>query len=338
MKHIFKQLEEWGTNLKISEYKKAVFKLTIYYSLGVFVILIISNLFIYNLFSRDIQNDSFITKTHIEENEVFDDEIKENLFNVILFSDIFLAFITILISYFLSKKTLEPLERSHQKQKRFVADVSHELRTPMAVIKAGAEVLINKDRTLEEYKKFTEDSLEEVNKLITLSNNLLFLSKKDSQKKNFYKVSFSEILNTKIEQIKSYAKLKNISIDLNIEKDIYVYGIEEDLNRMILNLLKNSIDYNIMNGKVFISLLKKKNELNFVVKDSGIGIQEKEIEFIFDRFYKADSSRTDNNFSGTGLGLAIVKDIIEEHHGFIKVKSEVEKGSVFEISLPLSMN
>ncbi len=231
----------------------------------------ILHLFIYNLFSRDIQNDSFITKTHIEENEVFDDEIKENLFNVILFSDIFLAFITILISYFLSKKTLEPLERSHQKQKRFVADVSHELRTPMAVIKAGAEVLINKDRTLEEYKKFTEDSLEEVNKLITLSNNLLFLSKKDSQKKNFYKVSFSEILNTKIEQIKSYAKLKNISIDLNIEKDDLVNSYEKIAANSSADIRKATVT-NAFSGtkkSTMVTIILIVESMGFNMKDFG---------------------------------------------------------------------
>lgn len=335
MKNILKQSEVSDINSKPNNFKAAVIRLTVYYSIGVFIILTIFSLLVYGLFVESISEEVHEDEQEIEREEIFHSEAKENLFNILLISDAILIFISIFISYFLSKKTLEPLENAYQKQKRFVADAAHELRTPLAVMKAGGEVVSQKERSLEECQKFVLESTEEVDRLIKLSNDLLFLANNENNTKDvFSNISFSEIINNQCESILPYAKLKNVKFESEISEGINISGKKDDVVRLVLNLLKNAVDYNKVGGSVFVSLYKKGNKAIFSVKDSGIGISGKNLPFIFERFYKADSSRTQNISSGSGLGLAIVNDIVIKHGGSINVSSVVDEGSEFKVEIP----
>ncbi len=335
MKSILKQSEVSDINSKPNNFKAAVIRLTVYYSIGVFIILTIFSLLVYGLFVESISEEVREDEQEIEREEIFHSEAKENLFNILLISDAILIFISIFISYFLSKKTLEPLENAYQKQKRFVADAAHELRTPLAVMKAGGEVVSQKERSLEEYQKFVLESTEEVDRLIKLSNDLLFLANNENNTKDvFSSISFSEIISNQCESILPYAKLKNVKFESEISEGININGKKDDVVRLVLNLLKNAVDYNKVGGTVFVSLYKKGNKAIFSVKDSGIGISGKNLPFIFERFYKADSSRTQNISSGSGLGLAIVNDIVIKHGGSINVSSVVDEGTEFKVEIP----
>jgi two-component system, OmpR family, sensor histidine kinase CiaH len=335
MKNIFKQSEVSGTNSKPDNFRAAVIRLTIYYSLGVFIILALFSMLVYGLFVESIDDDIREDESRIEMEEVFHSEAKENLFNILLISDAVLILISILISYLLSKRTLAPLEVAYRKQKRFVADAAHELRTPLAVMKAGSEVISQKERSLLEYQQFVMESKEEIERLIKLSNDLLFLANSEKiTKDDFAPLSFSDTCKKQCESILPYAKLKQVEVSSNITEGISIQGHKGDVARLVLNLLKNAVDYNKAGGTVFVTLSKKEDKALLSVKDTGIGISDNNLPFIFDRFYKADTSRMQSASSGSGLGLAIVKDIFTRHNGTIKVASVVDQGSVFEVEIP----
>ncbi|MCX6754295.1 MAG: HAMP domain-containing sensor histidine kinase [Candidatus Nomurabacteria bacterium] len=340
MKNIYKQFVESATLSSQSEFKKAVLLLTIYYALGVFVVLTIFNIIVYALFTNSISMNVIEKQEHskiqtniryLEENQI--EEMQDNLLNILFISDGLILFITLIAAYLSSKRTLAPLETAYKKQARFVADAAHELRTPLAVMKAGSEVILRKDRDGNEYIKFIKESLDEVERLTTLSNNLLFLVNNKKKIGVFSDISFSELCKKQIKNISAYAQTKDIEIKDQVNEDIYVSGNEDDLIRLFINLIKNAIDYNKKDGEVVVSLKKDNNKIILSIKDSGIGIKKEELSLIFERFYKADNSRTQNS-SGTGLGLSIVKEIVDEHRGAIKVTSDLEKGTIFKVIFP----
>lgn len=343
MKNIFKQFVGSGTLLNRNDYSKAVIDLTVKYTVGVLIILTIFNFLVYGLFSNNIesQHDERIEHSLTSEyNEDFGEEwveeLETGLVNILLISDAIILILTFIAGYLLSKRTLAPLEENYKKQSQFIADAAHELRTPLAVMQAGSEVILRTDRNVGEYKLYIEESLEEVKRLTTLSNNLLFLASSNRKKDSLMlKVSLSDICSKQVDAMRAYANAKDISIIDSIEGDIKIIGIKDDLTRLVINLLKNAIDYNIPKGTVTVSLKKAtgKNQIELMIEDTGMGIDSKDLPHIFERFYKADSSRQQNS-SGTGLGLGIVKGIVNEHKGSIKVNSILGKGSKFVVILP----
>jgi signal transduction histidine kinase len=341
MKNISKQFAGWDTPSNQSSFKKAVILLTIYYTTGVFIVLAIFNIMVHGLFINSIRigDNEKIEKidrriTSIRRKESIEKEMQDNLLHILLFSDVIILIITLFVAYISSKRTLRPLEEAYKSQSRFVADAAHELRTPLSVMKAGGEVILRNERSKDEYKKYINESLEEVDRLTTLSNDLLFLASNNKKKINTnLKVNFGELCKKQIEIMRVYADTKNVKIKDTIQDNLVTEGKKEDLTRLIINLLKNAIDYNIHEGQIIISLKKKGGKMILSIEDTGIGIKREDISQIFERFYKADNSRTQNS-SSTGLGLSIVKDIIKEHNGQIEVNSQINKGTTFIVTLP----
>ncbi|MFA6392905.1 MAG: HAMP domain-containing sensor histidine kinase [Candidatus Paceibacterota bacterium] len=341
MKNILKQLGVSATPSNQNNFKKAVLLLTTYYTLGVFVVLTIFNIMVYGLFVNSLQikehenKEVSLSENYLnEEEENRMQEIQDNLFNILLISDAIILLLTLIVAYISSKKTLAPLEESYKRQTRFVADAAHELRTPLAVMKAGAEVILRNNRTIDEYEKFVKECLEEVERLTTLSNDLLFLAHNNNKKINLTsKVSLSLICKKQIETMRIYASIKNITIEDFVDDRLEILGNREDLVRLVINLLKNAIDYNKKGGEVKVTLRKRNNKIALSIEDSGIGIKKEDLAQIFERFYKADNSRTQNS-SSAGLGLSIVKEIADEHKGTIEVYSNVNKGTTFIVIFP----
>ncbi len=340
MKNILKQFEEWVIPLNRNKFKKAVVLLTIYYSVLVFIVLAIFNLMVYGLFTNSIRsNDNEnAERTSLQNHasllgESGIQEMKDNLLNILFTSDIMILFFTLVIAYISSKKTLAPLEEAYKKQSMFVANAAHEFRTPLAVMKAGSEVILRNKRNTDEYIKFIKESLDETERLTRLSNDLLFLAHNKTRVNIKSKIDFSALCKKQIEIMKVYANTKNIIIENDIENDIEISGTKDDLVRIIINLVKNAIDYNKNDGQIIISLKKKVDTIILCIEDTGMGIDKKHLPYIFERFYKADNSRTENS-SGFGLGLSIVKEIIDQHMGKIEVDSDINKGTKFTIILP----
>ena len=239
--------------------------------------------------------------------------------------------------YFLAGKTLQPIEMMVNDQKRFVADASHELRTPLTSLKTEIEVALrDKNLKTKEAKNLLNSNLEEVNKMKYFSDSLLELSRYGSGGHDFgmENVDLTDIVKQAIKKNLSQAKLKNLKIKKNLQK-IIVNGNQHGLVELVSILVNNAIKYSPQKTDVEVTLKKINKHAVIEVADKGIGIDKKDIPHIFDRFYRADSSRGKRDVDGFGLGLSIAKSIVDLHKGAIKVRSKVGIGSIFKVILPL---
>ena len=337
MRNILKQFVDWATNFKSKTFLWARLKLTVFYTSGVFVILLIFSLAVFSLFVRGI-NSNLEYDGSEEENNIntelqIIDKAKDNLQTILITIDSFILFLIIIFSYYLSGKTLKPIETSYKRQKRFIADVAHELRTPLAVMRTGAEVNLI-DGTDKERKRFIFDSIEEIDHLSVMVDNLLVLSKSDNFKKPVLeKVNLSKLSSKLTEHMRVHAKQKNVTLKTDIKNDCIINGNSAYLKRLLTNLIQNAIDYNRPNGEIKVLLKKHGKQIELKVVDTGIGISEKDLPNIFDRFYKVDEARVKSK--GTGLGLSIVKEIVKMHKGEISIESELNKGTTVIMLLPV---
>lgn len=234
----------------------------------------------------------------------------------------------------MARKTLNPIKEIVEKQDRFISDASHELRIPLAAMKGEIEVALRDKRlSLKEAKLLLKSNLEEVNKLKDLSHMLLTLASYDQTKEiNFNPISLKEVITDAYRKVEKKAREKKIKIIRNIQ-DVKIKGDYQSLVELILIILDNAIKYSHPRSKIYLSLEQVKNQAVVKIKDEGIGIKDSQLPYIFDRFYRGDTSRSKIKTTGYGLGLSIAKRIVDLHHGFIKVKSEFGKGSTFTIIL-----
>ena len=224
------------------------------------------------------------------------------------------------------------LEDSFNREKQFTSDASHELRTPLSVITNQIEYSLEHEE-LDEFEKESFQVIyrqsKRMNKLI---DDMLGLSRLSSGTDRYPKedINLSELI-TEVCNDMALIKFNDISIDTDIEKDIHILGNKQLLERMLINLIDNSYKYGKPNGKTKISLKESSNIITLIVKDNGIGIEKENLNQIFDRFYREDSSRSKSN--GYGLGLSLVAEITKYHNATIKVESTKGNGSTFIIKL-----
>ena len=230
-------------------------------------------------------------------------------------------------------QTLERLENLFTSQQRFLADVSHELRTPLTVIKGNADLM-------RRMKLFDEESLssidEEAGRLTRLVGGLLLLTQADSGKLTLNKqpVELDTLL---LEVFQEMHILAGNKVNLKIADidQIQFKGDRDRLKQVLLNLVGNAIQYTPQGGDVRMGLARIGDQARIIVRDTGPGIPSEDLPYIFDRFYRAEKSRTRSSSPGFGLGLSIAKWIVENHGGTINVKSKEGQGTTFAIWLPL---
>ena len=222
-------------------------------------------------------------------------------------------------------------------RKEFVANVSHELKTPLTSIRGFIDTL--KDGAVEDREmtmKFLNIIDVESERLGDLIEDILVLSDIETPREHFYEERVS--INNLIEEIKGVlvpiAEKNGIILAYNVEDDLYANGRKEWFKQILSNLLSNAIQYSFPGGEVSLEAYSEGENLKIQVKDRGIGISPEDQERIFERFYKVDKSRSRNPES-TGLGLSIVKHIVSLYNGYIEVESELGKGSLFKVTLPV---
>ncbi|WP_057911459.1 two-component system histidine kinase PnpS [Peribacillus muralis] len=232
------------------------------------------------------------------------------------------------------------LKRLEQMRKDFVANVSHELRTPITSIKGFSETLLDgalkDEKTL---KHFLSIILKESDRLQELIQELLNLSKMEQQEFVLKAgvVDITKVLREIQEMLMGKLKEKEVSLKIIASQDpVFIEGESDRIKQVFINLITNALTYTPNEGSVTVNVIENEQTVDIVVQDNGIGIEEKELPRIFERFYRIDKARSRDS-GGTGIGLAIVKHIIEVHKGKIKVESKPGKGTTFTVTLNKSL-
>jgi two-component system OmpR family sensor kinase len=230
-------------------------------------------------------------------------------------------------------QTLERLETLFTSQQRFLADVSHELRTPLTVIKGNVD-LMRRMKSLDEESLTSID--QEAGRLTRLVGGLLLLAQAESGSVslNMRPMELDTLLLEVFQEMKVLAGEK-IKLHLTEIDQIQVNGDRDRLKQVLLNLVANAIQYTPQGGDVFLSMGKVAEQARLIIRDTGPGIPPEDLPHIFERFYRAEKSRTRGKTTGFGLGLSIAHWIVEKHGGRIEVDSKDEQGTTFCIWLPL---
>lgn len=229
----------------------------------------------------------------------------------------------------------EEIERQEKRRRQFIADVSHEMRTPLTTISGLTEGLVNDIIPKSETDRCIALIDTEAKRLTKLVNENLDYEKIRSNKIKLQKTRFNgrEFLELIKEQLDYVATEKGNKITVDIDKDMYIYADYDRLTQVFINIVKNGVQFT-ENGLITLTGTQDYKESVLTITDTGIGMNTEELEQIWERFYKADMSRTNTAFGESGIGLSIVKQLIEYHDGTISVTSEPNKGTTFTIRLP----
>jgi heavy metal sensor kinase len=227
------------------------------------------------------------------------------------------------------------LERSFEEIRRFTADAAHELRTPLTVLRSEAEVALRSPREPEQYRQVLEAMLEEVERLARLAEQLLFLSRKDAGLVPRVRepLRLDTLAEDVAELMRVIAEEKRLTLAADDLAPSHVVADEDQLRRVLVNLVDNAIKFTPPGGTVTIRCETAEDRVRLAVTDTGIGIAAEHLPHIFERFYRVDPSRS-REAGGTGLGLAIGRAIAEAHSGCIRIESTVGVGTEATLVLP----
>jgi len=333
---------------KKDEYLKIKLKITALYFVIIFVIVGFFSLIVINDQFRQLERFNNIRRNpvtqqtypnilpeNIEEITKTINDIKTSLILDVIILDLIILFISAVLSFYLSGKTLRPIIQSLDRQKRFVADASHEIKTPLTTMNTEAQVLArSKKVSQEEYKDFLQSVIEEVGHLTNLTNDMLVLAKSDNTPTlDMKKVNVKNEIDSCVNKFTPIAKDKNIliNIDFKIENP-EITTDKEKFHRLICILVDNAIKYNKNDGNISIIIAQESNEkISISVADTGVGIAKDKMSKIFDRFYRVSEDR---NVKGFGLGLSIAKELAHQLRVEIHVVSKQNEGTTFKMIFP----
>jgi signal transduction histidine kinase len=270
----------------------------------------------------------------------FDQSI--TLLRLILFLGlpIFVCLIAV-AAWWMAGLAMRPVHQSYEQIQQFTADAAHELRTPLAAIRATVEATLgNQELTLEQSRTTLQTIERQNHRLSQLVQDLLFLARLDLRvlTVQLQPCCLNDVVSDLIEEFAALAIAAEIKLipDVEAKPPLLVLGNEEQLYRLLANLLTNAIHFTPADGRVTVGLQQSESFAVLQVQDNGIGMTAEDQSRIFDRFYRVNPDRS-RQTGGAGLGLAIVQAIVQSHGGTIQVQSEVGKGSTFTVRLPLSL-
>jgi heavy metal sensor kinase len=235
---------------------------------------------------------------------------------------------------------LARLQTAFERERRFTGDAAHELRTPLAALKGRIGVTLSQRRQPSVYVETLQEMEQQVDRLVRLSNDLLFMARLDQgQQEPAKQIDLSDFLAAITDQVRPLAETKSISLMETIPTDIVIQGQIDLLIRLFLNLLDNAVKYTPANGRVTIQAQKQAQDVQITISDTGPGIANGHLPHLFERFYRVEGDRArrwgDNGQGGAGLGLAIAREIVRAHGGKLSVQSEVGQGTTFVVQLPV---
>jgi len=332
-------------------FKQTQLKLTIFYSLLFLFLFWVFSLGIYLWMERSF-GESYISQVRQRQvqqgqNEgEFDDRkavivtiagdvALDRLLNILITVNSISLFVIPTISWYLAKKSLASIQIAHEKQKQFVSDASHELRTPISIMTGEIDVTLKKARSVVDYQHILKSNKEELTRLTSLVENLLFLAQEDQNNPTALSdsVDLTDLLSTLIVQLKPIYIKKHLTVHFQpAEENVVIKGNTQLLRQLFFNLLDNAIQYTNKGG-IWVTLTHEGKYAKVGIKDTGIGISQEHQSRLFDRFYRVDTARSKTK--GYGLGLSICQAIVKRHNGTITVTSSPHKGSTFIVLLPL---
>jgi len=228
------------------------------------------------------------------------------------------------------------LEQGVNRLQQFTQDAAHELRTPLTILRGEIELAYQDESTPKSVRPLLQRTLDRLIALSQLAENLLLLSRSDSgsypAQKRWFRLD--TLLQEVFEDVQILAEGRRLAVRLAICEPLEFYGDQQLISRLLLNLCDNALKYTEQ-GEIELSLQQAGENVEFVLRDTGVGIPKEDLPRIFDRFYRVDKARTSST-GGSGLGLAICKWIVNAHGGSMQISSEVEKGTLVRVTLPLN--
>ena len=215
--------------------------------------------------------------------------------------------------------------------------MSHELRTPLTILRGSLEVALEEDRPAEEYRESIGNALIEVRHLTRLSQNLLFLTRGESGRVtlSFANLDLGRFAAETVRDLSPLADERGLELTVSAPQlPVHVFADAGRLQQVLHNLLENALRYTESGGKIAVRVDTAPSEALLSVSDTGVGIPEADVPYVFERFFRSKRSRTANP-GGSGLGLSIVRWIVDAHKGRVTVESVVGKGSTFTVRLPV---
>lgn len=330
----------------LSQFELARLRLTTLYLIIIMAVSILFSIATFRLQQNDLDTRFGRFQSFIHQYELFfpgrtlpqgipdiDDALNQLKLNLFYLNIVILG-LSSAAGYFLAGKTLRPIQRSLDDQARFVADASHEMRTPLTALKTSTEVALrDKNLSHKEISELLISNLKKINDLQNLTESLLSLAR-DGQVENapLEPISLPQLIQDSVSKVADSAAQRNISINQNIPS-FKIVGDPHSLTELFVILLDNAIKYNSEKTQVNLAARRVEQKIQIVVKDNGVGISPHDLPHIFDRFYRADVSRS-KDVPGYGLGLSIAKKIIEANSGTIVAKSPRGGGAEFFVTLP----
>lgn len=327
-------------------FKSASLKLTGWYLLIIMLICISFSTVIYQVSSNELMRRlpprTFVTTNGYFIDSSALDDVRDRLAaegRASLVRNLFLANVAALaigggVSYWLARRTLQPISEAHEVQTRFISDASHELRTPLTAMHAENEIALrDPDLTKTQMRDLLKSNLEEVDKLQSLSERLLQLT--NGKDIPMSEVQMDDMAIEAMNRTLIAAQAKDIAIENNVGR-AKLRGNAESLTDLLTILLDNAVKYSPEKSQIVMSSKIDGRYAQIDIRDHGIGIKASDLPHIFDRFYRADPSRNKQQIAGYGLGLSIAKKIVDLHDGTIDAASTPGKGTTFKVRIPLS--
>ncbi len=328
---------------------KARLKLTAWYLLIIMLVSLIFSAIIYRGLINEVERFERMQRTRFERrleirgpfkplpvNAELIEEVKKRILIRLFLINSGILILAGTLGYFLAGQTLQPIKQMVEEQNRFISDASHELRTPLTALKSAFEVFLRDKRVnVSQARNLIKESLTDINKLQALTDSLLKLAQyqKPQNHLKLTKVNLNQVINQAIRKVKPLTIRKAIKIKATLQP-VTVMGNNFSLLDLLVILLDNAIKYSFKNSQITINLTTTNKHALVSITNVGPGIAPKDLPYIFNRFYQADTARSKQNGNGYGLGLAIAKEIVDLHRGSIEVKSTPGEQTTFVVKLP----
>ncbi|WP_148557311.1 sensor histidine kinase [Terrisporobacter glycolicus] len=266
-----------------------------------------------------------------------EESLKIRLIQIFILAGSISLVILLIISIFLTNKSIEPIKETFNKQKQFIADASHELKTPLSIIKTNTSLLMSyPEDTIKNQSKWIKYIDSQSDRMSDLINEMLSLAKLDVEENKLIvsNMNLSDIINSMLLTFDAVIFESKITLETNISKNITINGNSDSMKKLFSILMDNAVKYTNKCGSISVALVRDKNKAKLIIKNTGDGIPKDKLNKIFERFYRVDDSR-DRETGGYGLGLSIAKSIVDQHKGKIYATSNFNKDATFTVELPL---